>query len=1379
MSASVAPPVPAEPASESPDRYQLIEQLGEGGMAVVQKVRDGASGKLLALKRLRPVQQPERHAKARALFEREFHVLSQLSHPRVVQVHDYVVDDSGPHYTMELLDGGDLHALAPVPWRRACSLMRDVCSVLALLHSRRLVHRDLSPRNIRCTTDGLAKLIDFGAMTPMGPAKQVVGTPPICAPEVLNLEPLDARADLYSLGATFYHALVGRHAYPARDFRHLRTLWQQAPAPPSAFVPDIPQALDALVMSMLSHDPSARPVNAAEVMERLSALANLPADEQLLVSAAYLDTPVLVGRQPQLARVRKKIERAREGRGSATMLLGAPGVGRSRLFDACMLEAKLLGAVVLRADAGDAQRGEYGAVRTLAAQLFDKLPEVSLCCARPRASVLAHVLPELRARMPELSLEAFDDPQQRRPRVQQALREWFTDVSKQRPLVLGVDDVEAVDEPSAAFVALLTDEISRNALAIVVSAHQSAAEASFGVLKVLREASTRLQLDNLDPDEVRELLRTVFGQVPHLELVAHKLHAIADGNPRDVMQLAQHLVDRGAIRYESGSWSLPARIDDGDLPSSIAQARGARLDALSEDALALAQALALAPELGIGFDEALTLGGHGDAARSLRSVDELLLAGVLRAVGRRFELAQHAWVSLLLQGIAPERLRPLHLRLSALFERRSDDAFRAAQHLLLAGEEARGLDALVAHARSSQARTDPDPEAFTRLLASLPPDWAATYRLGAELCAKLGRPRAELQALYSRAAGIEGVSFGDVDSVVELMAHMRRDSGLDIYESLDPALEPSARLSKSFELAQARYEQTPERDRVHEPVAALRPLARACVAAIGPVAARLDLELWAKVPSLAPFEPLSPALGVLDVLRRGVRARITGRTEQARTIYQALLDRANQPDRAGLDQSHHRYTTYGVTYALGMLEAMLGLDAALGRAKAICDDPMHEVNALIITMIYHLWQGDARATERYKRQIELRRIQNTGRVWSEGSHLIPEIVAHAASDDLLRVKQTIDPIAQMANNLPDWVPVLCYARAEYHRIRGDAAAALQQLERALELTSAGSHVLWGEIAAARLKVLDSLEQREQARDLGLQYLQAAAHNELGYGRNCIEQSLACVHAGLGEREQAEALADAALAYHERLGAHGLNLGLAHETRARVAIRLGDHAQHEHHARRCAAVFRACSNRALIAKHERLLREARGRDGSATGAGGPAALLTAQAAASHITSALSACPGPRERARLGLDLLVVRSGALGGFLYAIESGGPFLVAQSGLEEPPSGLSQAVAEQLRAEVIENDTTASGSDTELYTPEPALKLAELAGPGRRMHPTLIGHSSRGRFEVTGLAVLIVDPDKPFSDPSDIASHLSRSWFDSGDVTSVTAWLTGLTAG
>jgi serine/threonine-protein kinase len=265
-----AAPANAEPAvGPLPERYVIEAELGRGGMAIVYRARDLVRDRVIALKQLL-VRADGAHARElSALFEREFHLLAQLSHPRVIEVFDYGLSDRGSYYTMELLDGGDLRELSPLPWQRACAIAYDVCSSLALLHSRRFIHRDVSPRNVRCTRDGSAKLIDFGAAVPMGVSAQIVGTPAFVSPEVVSRSLLDARADLFSLGATLYFALTGRLAYAAKDFSQLAESWACRFAPPSSLLPDIPVALDDLVMSLLSLDPALRPRSATTPYHRM------------------------------------------------------------------------------------------------------------------------------------------------------------------------------------------------------------------------------------------------------------------------------------------------------------------------------------------------------------------------------------------------------------------------------------------------------------------------------------------------------------------------------------------------------------------------------------------------------------------------------------------------------------------------------------------------------------------------------------------------------------------------------------------------------------------------------------------------------------------------------------------------------------------------------------------------------------------------------------------------------------------------------------------------------------------------------------------------------------------------------------------------------
>src|SRR5262245_42953446 len=298
------------------DRYEVERVLGRGGMSVVYAVRDRHTARRCALKQLAPRNESHR-AQLAAQFQREYAILGQLSHPSIITVYDYGIAGNSAYYTMELLEGSDLNELAPLPVPRACKLLREVASALALLHSRRLLHRDATANNVRLDADGGAKLIDFGAMIHMGTPEHVIGTPPYLPPEALHGLPLDGRVDLFALGALAYFLLTKRHAYPATSVAELRELWQQRPPAPSELAPDIPKGLDDLVLALLDTDVGVRPSNAAEVIERLTAVAGLPSDQRLAVAQSYLTTPALVGRESHIARARQYLDHAAHGHGSA------------------------------------------------------------------------------------------------------------------------------------------------------------------------------------------------------------------------------------------------------------------------------------------------------------------------------------------------------------------------------------------------------------------------------------------------------------------------------------------------------------------------------------------------------------------------------------------------------------------------------------------------------------------------------------------------------------------------------------------------------------------------------------------------------------------------------------------------------------------------------------------------------------------------------------------------------------------------------------------------------------------------------------------------------------------------------------------------------
>jgi tetratricopeptide (TPR) repeat protein len=1338
-------------------RYVVQQLLGRGGMAAVFEVTDLQSGRAQALKRLDRHEDVQKRQRTARLFEREYHTLSQLVHPRVVQVHDYAVDDYGPYYTMELLDGGDLHKLAPVPWRQACAIARDVCSALSLLHSRGAMHRDVSPRNVRCAQDGSAKLIDFGALAPMGPCKILMGTPPCCAPEIVHMQTLDARTDLYALGATLYYTLVGRHAFPARQFMDLSDSWLAGAVPPSQLVAEIPEALDALVLDLLRLDPNARPSSAAEVMQRVSVIDGCAVDEGLLVANAYLSTPTLVGRAKELTRARLKIKRSQLGRGCALTIRGVSGVGRSRLLDACVLDATLLGATVIRTDADHTQGGDYGVLRTIARELQQRLPDALLAAAQPQLDLLAHALPELLALAPGVTPRAIE-PELLRSQLQPALREWLLALCQHKPLVIAIDDFQRIDEPSATLFALLAQDLRRRALMLIVSIETGASAVSEAVCKLLIESASDFTLQSLSLEDTELLMSSLFGDAPNVAVLSHRLHTVASGNPADLMRLAQHLVDRKTLRYASGAWTLPAELEPRDLPPSVHQALLERVESLSSSARELALALALCPDLRFSLAECAIL-TDCDANAPL---DELLEAKIISEVQDDFRLAQQAWGEVLREAVSSALLTRLHARLAQTLRGRPDQEFRVGQHLLLAEQPDAALDLLVAHAITSQENTAHDADLFLKYVQGLPPDWWNVFAQAVQLCEERRRPPRERFALLSRLSGIVAMlAIDDKLHQTKLLQDLKQYSGLSDWEALDPAMEAMPRLVKALEQTQARYNAASELERVLDPLDAIRQLARGMITQLAVVALSMEVRDLNPLPSLTPLLPLSPALSVVDLLIQGMRARYTAHNERALEIYKELLERTAQADRAGLDVSHARYMRMGVMNGVGMIEAGFGRASCLPYAQQLEADPSHCVNALQIRALYDLWQGDAVSAERRKRDVDRVRIQNSARHWFEGSHLMWEITAYALSDDLTHIQHTIEELTPLQQRYPAWRPVAQYAAANLQRVRGDYARALSDVVSALSQVTPEIHQIWVHLATTHLQVLVALDRHADALALGERYLEQAARSELGYVAEYLRMTLAVAQAKLGHADAATRGAGRAIAQFEALGITGLNLGLAYEARARVAIALGVRAEFEHYAMLCRGVFCERKNRALSAKHQKLMRDAERANVIATRERHTAISGDVTTSMSTMLTLFDRCHTSTQRAKAVLSLLQRHSGADHGYMFAIGNDGPQCLAASDEHEPPETMVSLVSAYVTAELDEADTTATGDTLGTRS----LATEWVLGNGDRCRAILLSHQVGSALAITGVALLVSRPDKPFVRPAQLASKLSKLTSDAGD--------------
>lgn len=274
-------------------QYTLTEKLGQGGMGVVYRARHAMLRRPSAIKLLPP---DKFGIESVARFEREVQLTARLTHPNTIRVFDYGRTPDGIfYYVMELLEGATLDDViavgGPMPAGRVIHVLDQVAGALSEAHGIGLIHRDIKPANVFLTQQGgvpdVAKVLDFGlvkqvehtplqdsAARPLTHDNSITGTPQYMAPEALTSpESMDARSDLYTLGAVGYFLLTGEHVFSGRTLveicsHHLHSL----PTPASERLGrPVPPDLEALLLACLAKRPDERPESARAVQNALRA----------------------------------------------------------------------------------------------------------------------------------------------------------------------------------------------------------------------------------------------------------------------------------------------------------------------------------------------------------------------------------------------------------------------------------------------------------------------------------------------------------------------------------------------------------------------------------------------------------------------------------------------------------------------------------------------------------------------------------------------------------------------------------------------------------------------------------------------------------------------------------------------------------------------------------------------------------------------------------------------------------------------------------------------------------------------------------------------------------------------------------------------------
>jgi serine/threonine protein kinase/formylglycine-generating enzyme required for sulfatase activity len=272
---------------QSLERYHIIEQLGEGGMAVVYKAFDATLEREVAVKIIRPEKVTSEKFIRR--FSREAKALAKLSHENIIPIIDFGEHDTLPYLVMPFLPGGTLKKILgkPIPYESAASILAPIANALAYAHSLGIIHRDIKPSNILLTETGKPMLSDFGVakilemeetaeLTDTGVG---VGTPEYMSPEQTLGKPVDGRTDCYALGIVLYEMITGRKPFQADTPLAIAIKQSTEPLPnPRIFVPLLPEKVEHVLIKALAKNPDHR-YQSLELFEkalRELALGDLP-----------------------------------------------------------------------------------------------------------------------------------------------------------------------------------------------------------------------------------------------------------------------------------------------------------------------------------------------------------------------------------------------------------------------------------------------------------------------------------------------------------------------------------------------------------------------------------------------------------------------------------------------------------------------------------------------------------------------------------------------------------------------------------------------------------------------------------------------------------------------------------------------------------------------------------------------------------------------------------------------------------------------------------------------------------------------------------------------------------------------------------------------
>jgi tetratricopeptide (TPR) repeat protein len=701
-------------------RYDLLDQLGQGGMGVVYKAHDRLTGNVVALKQVGTLPEMLQFATkgsesdGAVALATEFRILAGLRHPHIISVLDYGFSQQRfPFYTMELLSNAlpitEYCRKHDVDSTTKTHLIIQILQALAYLHRRGIIHRDLKPSNIQITHEGLVKVMDFGLalnreQTDSESADRIVGTVAYMAPELFQSAPASIQSDFYAVGVIAYELFAGKHPFDIHNLDNLLTQMLVSEPDYSPF----PPALTHVLKALLAKDPTQRYESAVEAIEAFCEAMGQPIPEETLsLRESFLQASSFEGRELELAHLKKALQDAHNRKGSVWLIGGESGVGKSRLLAELRTRALIEGAAVLRGQAvvesGHFFQIWYEPIRQIAlsVEISDMEAGVLKSSALDISDLLNHPIPDV----PVLEGAAGLN------RLALTVAEMISRFTRKHgTTVILLEDFQWAEQgvsPLKHFIRMVPE------LPLLIGVTYRDDE--FQHFPELLPGAQTLKLTRFTDDMIAKVSESMLGAAGRLPDVLDLLRRETEGNAFFIVEVIRALAEDAGRLSEIGQKTLPTKITVGGI-QNIIQRRIERVPPEMREWLKMAAVLGRE----INLDVLLACLQKPDLPVSETQRDHWLRicadAAVLEIADSNWRFSHDKLREALLNALSPSENKALHRLaaegLEATFANRDPYAAMLYEHWSAAEEVIRAVPYGVKYATELNTATD-----FRKLLA--------------------------------------------------------------------------------------------------------------------------------------------------------------------------------------------------------------------------------------------------------------------------------------------------------------------------------------------------------------------------------------------------------------------------------------------------------------------------------------------------------------------------------------------------------------------------------------------------------------------------------------------------------------------------------------